>query len=216
MTKYNKGKIYKIEPIQEHEEHELYIGSTTKDKLCQRMAAHRSDYKQYKQGKRSKITAFDLFDKYGIDNCNILLIEECKCENKDELIAREGYYVRTSKCINKYIPDRKKKEYNQLEHRKQYVKAYDEKNKEKKKEYLKEYNKKNKDKISLYHKTYQQENREAILQKDKVYYEENKEEINTKRKEIMTCECGRSFRKADRSKHYKTKIHLELMNTISQ
>ena len=29
MINYNNGKIYKIEPIVEHEEHEIYIGSTT-------------------------------------------------------------------------------------------------------------------------------------------------------------------------------------------
>ena len=216
MTKYNNGKIYKIEPIQQHEEYEMYIGSTTKDKLCQRMATHRSDYKRYTEGMRGKVSVFDLFEKYGVENCNIILIEECNCNSKDELISREGHYVRTSKCINKHIPDRKKQEYNQLEHRKQYVKEYDQKNKEKKKEYKKEYNIKNKDKLVSNRKTFYEENRETILERHKEYYTKNKEEINTNRQQIMTCECGRSFRKADISKHYKTKIHIDLMNAISQ
>ena len=29
MPDYSRGKIYKIEPIIEHEEHEIYIGSTS-------------------------------------------------------------------------------------------------------------------------------------------------------------------------------------------
>ena len=31
MTNYNNGKIYKIEPICEYDEGDIYIGSTTKE-----------------------------------------------------------------------------------------------------------------------------------------------------------------------------------------
>ncbi len=31
MPDYSQGKIYKIEPIVEHKEHEIYIGSTTQN-----------------------------------------------------------------------------------------------------------------------------------------------------------------------------------------
>ncbi len=33
MPDYSQGKIYKIEPIVEHDEHEIYIGSTTQKYL---------------------------------------------------------------------------------------------------------------------------------------------------------------------------------------
>ena len=50
MTKnnkdYSKGKIYKIEPICDHDEGDIYIGSTTKEYLSQRMTLHRNDYKK--------------------------------------------------------------------------------------------------------------------------------------------------------------------------
>ena len=110
MANYNNSKIYKIEPIVEHEPYEIYIGSTTKERLCQRMAHHRGDYKAYQNEKRGKITAFDLFEKYGIDNCQIILIEECKCNSKDELMSREAHYIKSLECINKYIPGRNYKE----------------------------------------------------------------------------------------------------------
>ncbi len=67
---YNNGKIYKIEPLN-GEEGDIYIGSTTKQYLSQRMDSHRSDFKKFNEGKKVSITSFKLFEKYGIENCNI-------------------------------------------------------------------------------------------------------------------------------------------------
>ena len=41
MVNYNNGKIYKIEPIVDHDEGDIYIGSTTKQYLSMRMDKHR-------------------------------------------------------------------------------------------------------------------------------------------------------------------------------
>ena len=60
---YNQSKIYKIEPITEHEEHEIYIGSTTKKYLSQRIQQHKNSYKQWKLGKIGKINSFELFEQ---------------------------------------------------------------------------------------------------------------------------------------------------------
>ena len=54
MINYNNGKIYKIEPIFEHDEKDIYIGSTTKQHLSQRMAFHRGGYKGWKNNKQNK------------------------------------------------------------------------------------------------------------------------------------------------------------------
>ncbi len=48
MVNYENGKIYKIES---HLGDKLYIGSTTKQYLSQRMDKHRTDYKQWLNGK---------------------------------------------------------------------------------------------------------------------------------------------------------------------
>ena len=69
---YQNGKIYQITS---HCGDKIYIGSTTKKYLSQRMDKHRSSYKQWKQGKAGKIMIFDIFDEYGIENCQILLLE---------------------------------------------------------------------------------------------------------------------------------------------
>ena len=110
MVNYSNSKIYKIEPIVEHEEGEIYVGSTTKKYLSQRMDKHRSDYKRWKDKKFNKLTVFDIFDKYGIDNCKIYLLESVNTNSKDELTSREGHYIRTLKCVNRCIAGRTKKE----------------------------------------------------------------------------------------------------------
>ncbi len=111
MVNYNNGKIYKIEAVN-GEEHEIYIGSTTKKLLCSRMVAHRHDYNSSKLNPtRAKLTSFTMFDKYGIDNCNIVLLEDFPCSSRDALTSRESHYIRTLKCINKYVPHQTVAEY---------------------------------------------------------------------------------------------------------
>ena len=41
---FSQGKIYRIEPVCEYEEGNIYIGSTTQDLLCKRMTNHRDEY----------------------------------------------------------------------------------------------------------------------------------------------------------------------------
>ena len=63
MVNYSNGKIYKIEPKCDHEEGEIYIGSTTKQYLSQRMQHHRSDYKLWLEKKRNLTTSYKIFEK---------------------------------------------------------------------------------------------------------------------------------------------------------
>ena len=91
VIKYEDTKIYKI---YSHVGDKIYIGSTTKQLLSQRMAKHRSEYKRWKSGgKCSFIRSYELFDEYGIENCFIELIEAKPCMNSDEKNKLEGKYV---------------------------------------------------------------------------------------------------------------------------
>ena len=132
MVNYNNGKIYKIEPIYDHDEGDIYIGSTTKQYLSQRLDTHRSNYKKWKNGNYNKVQVFEIFDKYGVSNCQIVLIETVNAESKDELLAREKHYIKSFKCVNKYIPGQTNKEYKIIhkEEIKFKQKEYYEKNKE--------------------------------------------------------------------------------------
>ena len=70
---YAKSKVYKIwSPLGD----KIYVGCTTKEYLSQRMTTHRSTYTQWKKGKRSIVTSFNLFEEYGIENCFIELLSK--------------------------------------------------------------------------------------------------------------------------------------------
>ena len=47
------------------------------------------------------------------------MLELAPCVSSDELKSRESFYIRTLKCVNKVIPDRKIQEYEQTEERKE-------------------------------------------------------------------------------------------------
>jgi hypothetical protein len=97
-SKYNNGKIYKI---YSDNGDNIYIGSTIKKYLSDRMAVHRFEYKQ---DKHHKCNSSLLFSEYGIENCKICLIESYPCKNSDELRMRERYYIETLKNVNIMIP----------------------------------------------------------------------------------------------------------------
>lgn len=100
MIDYSKSMIYKI--VSNDENALIYIGSTTKKYLSQRMMKHRSSYKLWKKHKASKVMAYNLFETYGIENCKIILLEVTHCTSKDELRRREQHYIDTTNCNNKH------------------------------------------------------------------------------------------------------------------
>lgn len=132
MPNYQNAKIYKLWTPKCNE---IYIGSTTKT-LSTRLSQHKSQLDC-----ESKF----LFENY--DDVRIELIEKFPCGNKMELIRRESEYIRTTICLNKVIPDRTQKEYQQeyreankekiLEKQKQYREANQETLNEKAKEKVK-------------------------------------------------------------------------------
>jgi hypothetical protein len=132
MVNYSNAKIYKIWSPQGPN---IYIGSTTKEYLSQRMDTHRSNYRQGIVGNKRYTTSFEIFQEYGVQNCFIELIEAKSCKSKDEIIQLEGHYIRILDCVNKVIPGQTKKEWR--ENRKQEnkesierIKKWDEENSE--------------------------------------------------------------------------------------
>jgi len=107
---YANGRIYKIEPICEHDENEVYYGSTCQ-LLCKRMDKHRTNYKCWLNGSNKYTSSFILFEKYGTENCNIYLVELYPCVTKEELLSREGYYIKNNKCVNRMVAGRTQKQY---------------------------------------------------------------------------------------------------------
>lgn len=225
---YSKGKVYKIEPVIDHDEGDIYIGSTTKQYLSQRMTMHKSEYVRWKGGLRDKhIRSYDLFEKYGFENCQIVLIESVDCKGRDELFLREAYYIKSMKCVNKLMPirtDQEKKEYNEAFKKKYYeeikknVRQYYDTNKEKIIEYQHKYREENPDKIRQYKKNYQEEHIDEIRERRKKYCEEHKEEIKIRTSQPITCICGSITNPKHKSRHEKTEKHLDYLknNKIEQ
>ena len=203
---YSNGRIYFIEPICDHEDNEFYYGSTIQ-KLCKRMDVHRSNYKAWKNGKSTKLMCYELFEKYGLETCKIYLVELYPCKSREELEAREGYYIRNYNCVNKCIPGRTFKEwYNDNRDKQQeYHKNYKIANKEKIGKIRKEYLNNNKERIDKIRKEYLNNNKDKIAEKNKEYRNINKDKINEKHK----CECGGKYIHQNKSSHFKTKKHIQ-------
>lgn len=187
MVNYQLGKIYKI---YSHIDPSIcYVGSTCKKLLCQRMNGHRSDYKVWKNGNGRKITSYDLFDKFGIENCIIELIEEYQCDSKDQLSKKEGEYIKLLNCINKNIAGRTNNEWhhdNKVQiaiNTKEYKKNYEIENKEVISLRKKKYYEQNKERLLLQTQEYKNNNKAKIAKRQKEYDNINKEKIAIKKKE---------------------------------
>lgn len=74
------------------------------------MAHHRCRYRI--QNKCSnQFSSSALSDELGIENCKIELLESYSCSSKEEMLKREGEYIRSMDCVNKQIAGRSKTEY---------------------------------------------------------------------------------------------------------
>jgi hypothetical protein len=116
----------------------------------------------------------------------IELLENYACADKNELNRREGELIRLHNSINKRIAGRTQSEYR--EEHKDELKQYREEHKDEKKQYNKQYNKQ--------------------------YRTDNKQEITEKKKQKYNCFCGGRYTNNDKSKHSKSKKHIEFMRTL--
>jgi hypothetical protein len=203
MVNYQNGKIYKI--VSNTDDELCYVGNTTLPLLCKRMVEHRSGYKRWKNGKNSYTSSYILFDKYGIENCHIELIEMFPCNSKDELTKKEGEYIRSLKCVNKNIAGRTVKEWCEV-------------NKKKLAEKAREYGKNNKETRAITTKKWRNNNPEAI----KKYYEatrDTKIQLNRKwrgvNSEKYTCCCGSIIRKYEKLRHERSLKHINYCASVS-
>ena len=190
MLDYQNGKIYMIYPKCEYDEGDVYYGSTAEKRLSARMSKHRCKY----INKTNNCNSTLLFNKYGLENCIIELVEEFPCDNKQQLHKREGFYIKNNKCINKCIAGRNQKEWR-------------EDNKEILLEKKKKYYIDNKDEINKKGKEYREPRKEKINEKSHLYYIVNKDKINEKNKEKAECQfCSKLISQRNMKRHVDT-IH---------
>lgn len=129
---------------------------------------HKYKYNDYL--KKTCETNYSSFKIIEGGNYDIILVEEFSCDNKNQLEARERYFIENNECVNKIIPTRTDKEYREA-------------NKEKIFEQGKQYREANKEIIFEKKKQYREANKEVIAKHKKEYYEANKEAILKQLKE---------------------------------
>jgi hypothetical protein len=163
MPDYQLGKIYQIVCLTTGEK---YIGSTTQQSLALRLAGHCRTFKSWKKGNGNLITSYSIIER---GNYQIELLELYPCNSKDELNARECYYIRTIDCINKLITGQTRKEHydtNKAELLEKKKVNY-ELNKTDLLDKQKEYYENHKTKRIEYAKAYREANKDKIAEKDK-------------------------------------------------
>ena len=222
--KFDKAKIYKIV---DNTNNNIYIGSTCKS-LNTRLSEHKSDYKRFLKGIYNNVTSFDILKN---NDYQIELLEDCNIKTKQELIAKERYYIENNNCLNKYIPGRSKKEYNDINREKiancqkeykdtnknkidNYQREYKEINKEKNANYQKEYRDINKEKLIIQKKEYYKENKEKLNELNRIYRENNKNKLSIKASEKFKCECGGKFTHVHKARHMRSQKHQNYLELI--
>ena len=192
MVNYSSAKIYSIRSFQSDQ---IYIGSTTTS-LNVRLAHHRKDYKRYLNGNFSYMTSFELIK---LDDCYIELIEEFPCQNREQLHKKEGEHIRkTPNCVNRRIAGRTGTEYRQD-------------NADKCNQRSKQYRQDNPD----YNKQYYENNKQSRKQQMKQWRQDNKEHVRDYQKQPYTCECGAVIWLNSKSRHLKTKKHIDYTSESS-
>jgi len=159
MPDYSKSKIYKIVC---NTTGLIYIGSTIQP-LCKRLSSHVADSKN-----RKDCTSREII-KNG--NYQITLLEDFCCDRKEQLLARERYFIQNNECINKIIPTRTPKEYrkdNSIQIREQKKEHYND----------------TRDTILNQKKEYYANNAEKIKQYKRDYNKLHNDKINARRREL--------------------------------
>ena len=192
MPFYQNSVIYKLCHINDLDNENIYIGSTTNFKC--RKNGHKADC----NNKNSKNYNFKVYqfirDNGGWDEWQMIPIETFSCNNKIDLKIRERYHIELLKSkLNKQIPSRTHKEYR-------------DDNKEIINERNKIYSENNKEIVAEKKKIYYNNNKEIVAEKNKIYYNNNKEIIAEKAKEKTVCDkCGSIVMRSNLKRHQKTK-----------
>lgn len=146
MNKYQNGKIYKIV---DNLSDMVYYGSTCLT-LPQRLSYHKGQYINFLYSEKNWISSFNILMS---DDYEIILLENCSCNSKKELLDREAYYIINNPCINTQIPNQSKSE---------YFKKYQKENRLIYNSYAKKWGDKNRDKIKIKNAEYKLVNKDKL------------------------------------------------------
>ena len=182
MVDYSKAKIYQI--LNDTDD-DVYVGSTCQS-LSMRMVGHKRSMK-YEPSK--KYPLYQKMNKIGAHHFYIELIEETPCENKEQLRAVEGEYIRSIGTLNLKIAARTQK------------RNYED-NKDRILEDRKSYRENHKEELTQYHKKKWAENKPKLQIKNQYYYNLNKHKTSEK---VECPECGIVISQSSMKRHMNRK-----------
>jgi len=196
------GRVYKIIV---NCSNDIYVGSTLQE-CRRRWQEHKANYRSWLNNVcKTKTTSFELFEKYGIDNCKIILIREYQVVDKEHLKVYEQLWINKLKPINKVNPL-----VLSFLIKRQYPK-YNKENYKRRIQLHPNYNKENYQERIQRHPNYLKKRYETLLTKNPNYNREFYEKYREKKTEKITCDCGIITLRSNLSQHKKTKKHLQLM-----
>lgn len=141
MVNYGNGKVYRIVCDSTGKQ---YIGSTTAS-LSARLCQHLKLFKN-----ANTCSSREVIES---GNYSIVLIEDFPCVRKEQLLARERYYIETTHCVNKNIPLRTQHEW-YMDNREKVIQRQT------------EWNIQNPEKTRLYKQIYQEKMRNNRIDND--------------------------------------------------
>ena len=173
MPNYANSLIYKL-CCKDASITDEYIGSTTNK------TKRKQHHKTSCNNENDKIYNFYVYqfirEHGGFENWDLIVLEEYSCENKTQLLMKER------ECIELRKPTLNlKNPFTSREEKKEQMKEYQQKNKDKINEINRRCYQKNKDKK----KEYQQQNKDKIKQRKKEYYQQNEDKIKQQQKEYQ-------------------------------
>lgn len=210
MPDYSKGKIYRIVCNTTGKQ---YVGSTINE-LYKRKGQHVCNHQAWKDGRYHYVSSFEVIEG---GNYEIVLVEKFPCADKQELHARERYWIETIECVNMEVPTRTQKEYREAkkekitEHNKEYYEEHKENIRKKQAKYYQD----NKEYIKEKTRKYIEENTEKKKNMDKEYYEKNKDRLEKYYKEVVKCACGSEVSRRHIHRHTLTKKHQHWLESQS-
>ena len=172
---YQNGQIYCIKNFKSDD---IYVGSTTQT-LCKRMENHRASMKMEK---KNKAPLYQKMIEIGIEQFYIDRLEKCKCNDIEELRAREREWIKKIGNLNIRIEGRTAEEY-YIDNKEHINKTNNDnyyKNRDRILAQQKEYNSTHKEEKREYDKQRREDKREEISNKQKEKYENNKEHYKEK------------------------------------
>jgi len=231
---YSKGKVYKI-VVDTEEEYKPYVGSTIQG-LAERMGGHRSNYKRWKEEETTLCSSFELFDKFGITKCKIILLEEYPCDSKMKLLMKEREWFDKIECCNKTKPLRKEEEkttqyiyqrhleLNPNDGKDRYQKSIEKNPNIGTEHYQRQlelhpnfnqerYQNKILKNPNIGKETYEKY-KDKINENRKIKYQTNRDEILQKSGEKNNCECGGCYTNGNKSTHNKTMKHQNYLSSL--